>query len=76
MNRLLRPFPVRPIVRFALGGTFRELKDPHGPPSLRQLAKLNHLGALALVEPGQARAITKADAAGALDALLKDEEDA
>jgi hypothetical protein len=64
--RLLR---FRPIMSFVFEGHVRDLKDPDGPPTPRQLARLNHLGALAVIEPGQLRPITKGDAAGALDVL-------
>ena len=64
--RLLRFVPIR---RFVFEGHVRELKEPDGPPTGRQLLRLNALGALALVEPGQLQPITKGAAAGALDVL-------
>ena len=66
MIRLLR---FHPITHFQFEGHVRALKEPDGPPTLRQLARLNYLGALVIVEPGQVAPITKAQAAGALDVL-------
>jgi hypothetical protein len=48
-------------------GGWRELADPDGPPSGRQLRWLNRLGMLELVAPHQAEPLTKAEAAGAID---------
>ena len=64
--RLLRFAPIR---SFVFEGQVRELKEPDGPPTARQLLRLNALGALAVVEPGQLGPITKGEAAGALDVL-------
>ena len=47
-------------------GDWRELVEPDGPPSGRQLARLNGLGMLELVDPGEARPLTKAEAAAAI----------
>lgn len=58
-----------PIKSFVFEGHVRELKEPDGSPTARQLLRLNALGALALVEPGQLQPITKGAAAGALDVL-------
>lgn len=66
---MIRPLRFAPIRRFVFEGHVRELKEPDGPPTLRQLARLNYHGALAIIEPGQLRPITKAQAAGALDEL-------
>jgi hypothetical protein len=62
-----------PITSFIFEGHLRELKEPDGPPTPRQLARLNYLGALAIVEPGQLGPITKGQAAGALDVLQEPE---
>jgi hypothetical protein len=58
-----------PMTSFVFEGEVRELKDPDGPPTTRQLARLNYLGGLAIVEPGQIDPISKGQAAGALDVL-------
>lgn len=57
----------RRITGFAFDFDWRELKDPDGPPTLRQLARLNYLGCLELVPAGVAEPITKAQAAAAID---------
>lgn len=54
-------------------GKVHELREPEGPATGRQLLKLNALGALAVVEPGQVDPIRKGDAAGAIDALTRAE---
>ena len=45
---------------------WRELADPDGPASGRQLRRLNALGRLQLVAPGEAEPLTKAEAAAAI----------
>jgi len=50
-------------------GDVRELIEPDGQPTGRQLLKLNRLGALALVEPGQVEPVQKGTAAAAIDAM-------
>jgi hypothetical protein len=47
-------------------GEVRELKDPEGPASPRQLRRLNETGCLVVVEPGQAIPIRKGEAAYAV----------
>jgi hypothetical protein len=54
-------------------GEFTLLKDPDGPPTARQLLKLNAMGALELVPAGKAVPILKAEAAAAIDDLHGDE---
>lgn len=51
----------------------RELIEPAGQPTGRQLLKLNRLGGLALVEPGQVEPIQKGTAAAAIDVLTRRE---
>jgi hypothetical protein len=46
---------------------WRELVDPDGPATPRQLARLNRAGALELVAPGRATPITKGEAAAAIN---------
>ena len=70
MIRLLRFTPIR---SFIFEGHLRNLKEPDGPPTPRQLARLNYHGALVIVEPGQVDPITKSTAAGALDVLEEPE---
>jgi hypothetical protein len=50
----------------------RELRDPDGPPTGRQLQRLNQAGALVVVEPGTAEPLTKAEAAWAVDLCVQD----
>jgi hypothetical protein len=69
----LRLLPRRCLYRFLHRGEWRELRDPTGPPTGRQLLRLNHSGALALVEPGQVEPISKGEAAYALDVLGREE---
>jgi hypothetical protein len=47
---------------------WRELRDPDGPATWRQLRRLNREGRLELVPAGTAVPISKAEAAFALDA--------
>ena len=47
-------------------GEWRELVDPDGEATYRQLAALNRLGCLAIIVPGHAAVITKGVAAGVL----------
>ena len=58
---------------FHESGEIRELIEPDGHPTGRQLLKLNRLGALALVEPGQGEPIQKGTAAAAIDVLTRRE---
>lgn len=53
------------------GGEVSELKDPHGRATWRQLVKLNALGVLAVIEPGQVEPIAKGEAAAAIDHLAR-----
>jgi hypothetical protein len=48
-------------------GIERELRDPDGPATRRQLLRLNAAGVIDLVQPGRAAPITKAEAAAAID---------
>jgi hypothetical protein len=50
-------------------GEFCILRNPDGPPTGRQLQMLNAAGRLELVAQGEAQAITKAEAAAAIDEL-------
>jgi hypothetical protein len=59
--------------RFVFGNEVRELVEPSGPATPRQLARLNRLGLLAVVEPGQVEPLTKGEAAWLLDRALADE---
>jgi hypothetical protein len=51
----------------AADGTVRQLKEPHGPATSAQLARLNRPGMLGLVRPGEAQPLTKGEAAAAID---------
>jgi hypothetical protein len=51
----------------AADGTIRQLKEPHGPATSAQLARLNRLGMLELVGPGEAQPLSKGEAAAAID---------
>jgi hypothetical protein len=54
-------------------GQLRELADPGGPPSARQLLWLWHAGALAVVFPdNESHQFTRAQAAGAIAWLRGD----
>jgi hypothetical protein len=64
-----------PLSSFRFAGEVRELKEPEGPPTARQLLKLNGLGVLCLVEPGQVEPLTKGLAAAVLDALLEEPDE-
>ena len=46
---------------------WRELRDPDGPATPRQLARLNREGRLELVARGEAEVISKGQAAFAID---------
>jgi hypothetical protein len=46
---------------------WRELLNPDGAPTGRQLLKLNVLGMLELVGSGEAKPVSKGEAAAALD---------
>jgi hypothetical protein len=61
------------ITEFVFAGQTRKLLNPGGPPTGRQLLRLNSLGALAVIEPGRVPPLTKGQAAGALDTLLRQE---
>jgi hypothetical protein len=54
-------------------GELRELKEPEGPATPRQLRRLNDAGCLVVVEPGQATPIRKGEAAFAVS-LVRDAE--
>jgi hypothetical protein len=63
------------IVGFLFGDEWRELVEPDGEPTARQLLALNAAGCLELVWPGRAEPITKGEAAWAI-ANVKQETDA
>ena len=52
---------------FEVDGKVRVLNEPEGPATGRQLRRLNELGVLAVVEPGQVEPLTKGAAAYAID---------
>jgi hypothetical protein len=54
-------------------GELRELKDPEGPATPRQLRRLNDMGCLVIVEPGQATPIRKGEAAYAVSLVRETE---
>ena len=59
--------------KFSLGGSWRTLADPYGPPTGRQLLMLAHRGLLEIrAEPE--RKITKLEAARAIDQAREGEE--
>lgn len=60
---------------FLRKGERRELIEPEGPPSPRQLAYLNRLGMLELTLPGHATPITKGEAAYAIRVALGEESE-
>lgn len=74
---LVRLLPLNEVRSFVDpdSGELRALTNPDGPPSWRQLLTLWHLGALAVVVPGETPPFTRAQAAGAI-AWLRDDEDA
>jgi hypothetical protein len=57
----------RRLTGFVVDWQWRELRDPDGPPTGRQLERLNRAGMLELVQPGEAQPITKGEAAAAID---------
>jgi hypothetical protein len=73
VTRVVRLLSLGRITGFTFGGERRELINPDGSPTARQLLKLNALGLLAAVEPGQVEPLTKAEAAWVLDRALRDE---
>jgi hypothetical protein len=63
----VRPLPLQFWTEFRTSsGEVRELKDPEGPATPRQLRRLNDTGCLIVVEPGQAIPIRKGEAAFAV----------
>ena len=54
-------------------GEWCELRDPDGPATGRQLMKLNHAGALVVVEPGQSTPLSKGEAAAVIDSVARDD---
>jgi hypothetical protein len=54
-------------------GELRELTDPEGPATPRQLRKLNASGCLVVVEPGTGKPITKGEAAYAVSLVPESE---
>jgi hypothetical protein len=59
------------ITSFSFNGEVRELVDPDGLATARQLLKLNRLGLLAAVDPAQAP-LSKSEAAWLIDQAVKD----
>jgi hypothetical protein len=59
----------RPSLRWFVTpkGAVAELRDPHGPPTGRQLLKLNALGMLDVGQPYQFEPLTKGEAAWQID---------
>jgi hypothetical protein len=47
----IRPIPLRELRSFEVNGRVRDLADPDGAPSAKQLLALWHAGALAIVHP-------------------------
>ncbi len=71
---MLRPLrKLEPLTEFRWGDSWRELRDPDDHPTAKQLLKLNGLGCLAVVEPGQVQPLSKGEAAAALAFLLTGE---
>jgi hypothetical protein len=54
---------------FWFEGAWRELKDPDGPPSGRQLQFLCAHGCLEIIEPGTAAPLTKGECAAAINTV-------
>lgn len=52
-------------------GEWRELREPTAPPTPRQWSALNRMGCIAIVEPGEARELTRSDVAGAIAAATE-----
>jgi hypothetical protein len=73
VTRFARLLELGRSTRFVFNDVPRELNDPDGPATARQLRRLNELGLLAVVEPWQVPPLTKGQAAWVLDAALKDE---
>jgi hypothetical protein len=61
------------VAGFWSNGTWCELREPDGPPTGRQLLKLNRLGLLELAELPVDHPITKGEAAHAIDDITKGE---
>lgn len=55
------------VLIFVVGEQVRVLREPDGSPTARQLLWLNLHGLLAVVAPGEAKPITKAEAAYAIN---------
>lgn len=51
----IRPIPLQELRSFAVNGVVRDLVDPDGTPSAKQLLALWHAGALAIVHPDAER---------------------
>jgi hypothetical protein len=73
MSRLVRLMQLGRNTRFVHEDEVRELVEPDGRPTGRQLMKLNALGYVAVVEPGQVEPLTKGGAAWLLDRVLANE---
>jgi hypothetical protein len=52
---------------FQYGRQWRKLKEPHGPATPAQLARLNREGRLLVAPPGRGRTLSKLDAARLID---------
>jgi hypothetical protein len=73
VSRLVRLLDLGRSTVFVFNDVPREINDPDGPATARQLRRLNELGLLTVVEPGQVPPLTKAEAAWTLDVALKNE---
>jgi hypothetical protein len=70
LNRTVR----NRVLSFIVDGQVRVLRDPDGPPTGAQLRWLNRHGLLAVVAPGEAAPLTKAEAAYLIDTAIEKEE--
>jgi hypothetical protein len=64
---VIEPLLLRHLLAFRVDGQWRRLRRPYGPPTPRQLARLNEAGALVVVVPGSAPPVSKGQAAYAID---------
>jgi hypothetical protein len=75
VSRVVRLLELGRTSAFWFAGELRELRDPDGSPTGRQLLKLNWLGLLAAaVEPRQVAPLSKGQADWLLDLALGDED--
>lgn len=59
------------LTTFRFRGQWRDLKDPFGLPTARQLSALNRAGMLELVDVGEAEVIDKGEAAYAIERAVQ-----